>query len=189
MRHNKTTLGFTMVELLVVLGIFSVMTGVVLGKYRTYNTNALFANASEDIVLALRQAQVYGVGVKGSSGNFDVPYGVYFNTDATNKNGLKFFADLNNNKLFDATEDTGLTILAVKWANSISITSLLCDGFACGTTNGATVTFKRPNPDAFIANTTPQPTSKGLLTITLADSNTTKTATLKISSAGQISLQ
>lgn len=185
MRHNKTTLGFTMVELLVVLGIFSVMTGVVLGKYRTYNTNALFANASEDIVLALRQAQVYGVGVKGSSGNFDVPYGVYFNTGA---NSISLFGDGNSDRVFTTTEDTGLVNSGAVWNSSISIFSLSCGGAAC-LGNKASVTFKRPNPDAFISDTAGLGTSKSYLTIIVKDSNTSKTATVTITNAGQISLQ
>gem|GEM_PF-851141 len=183
------TRGFTLVEVLVSIGIFTVLTGVVLANYRGYNTNALFANASEDIVLALRQAQVYGVGTKRVGASFEVPYGVYLNTDALNRNGFKFFADINGNHLFDINEDAGLINNATKWGNSISVTSLLCDGIACGTTYGANVTFERPNPDAFIANATSQAVSKGLLTIILTDSNTGKTSTISITSAGQISLQ
>lgn len=192
--NNCTNSGFTLVELLIVLGVFAVLTAVILSNYRTYNTNAVFANASENIVLALRQAQVYGSGSKAGSGAcggmtvFDCSYGVYFVQGA---NGVKVFADTNNNRVYNSGEEIGLESTAVTWASTISITNLLCDGLSCST-GAASVTFRRPNPTAFIADVAPYATTTSAYTsisIAVTDANTGRTATTTITKAGQISIQ
>lgn len=187
---HSTQKGFTLVELLVALGIFMLMTGAVLSNYRGYNTNALFSNASEDIVLALRQAQVYGVGVKknitgicGGVSEFDCSYGVYFSQGA---NSIIIFADADGDRVYTPANDS--LVETILWENSISILGLSCDLFACVPTL-ANVTFKRPSPDAFIANASGQLVSYGALSVTLQDANTGKTTIVKITNAGQISLQ
>ena len=188
---TRASRGFTLVELMVTIGIFTMMTGVVLSKYGTFDTNAKFANVSEDIVLALRQAQVYGVGSKaysavcGTGSVFTCPYGVYFSTTG---NSAIVFADINTDRVFSAGEDAGLAGAAVNWGTSIVVDSLLCDGGPCAL-GAAYVTFNRPNPDAFIANAANQAVSYGVLSIALRDTITGKTATVTIRSSGQISLQ
>lgn len=173
--------GFTLVELLVTLGIFAVITGAVLANYRGYNTNALFANASEDIVLALRQAQVYGVGVKGTGTSFTTPYGVYFET--TNPNQIKIFADADSNGIYSAGDND---IEIIKWPSTIGIATsngLLCDSTSVVT--NLSVTFTRPNPDATIYTATGPCATDGKIAIT----NGIKNALVTITSTGQISLQ
>lgn len=194
---KKNSSGFTLVELLIVLGIFALLTGVVLGNYRTYDSNALFANASEDIVLALRQAQVYGAGAKENTAvcdggtKFECAYGVHFSTVSPASNGITVFADNNNNRVFDGG-DLVVAGTSVTWPTNISVTDLKCGGIDCSL-NVASATFRRPNPDAFIADVavanSSLPSPYNLLTITLTDSKAGKTAIVKITRAGQISIQ
>jgi len=195
---KKNSGGFTLVELLIVLGIFALLTGVVLGNYRTYDSNALFANASEDIVLALRQAQVYGAGAKENSvvctggTKFECSYGVYFSKVGTYANGITVFADNNSNRVYDIASDPIVTGTSVVWPANISVTDLKCGGTDCSL-DVASATFRRPNPDAFIADVavanSSLPSPYNLLTITLTDSKAAKTAIVKITRAGQISIQ
>lgn len=183
MNRTASQSGFTLVELLVSIAIFSVMTGIVLARYNTYNTNAPFANASEDVVLALRQAQVYGVGVKGcgAANPFDCGYGVYFSTAAPS--GFKIFADTNNNKTYDLGTDT--VVDTISWKGSIVVSSVKCGGGACAS-NVLNVTFKRPNPAAAITDSAG---GAGYSVGQIVISNGLKYSTTTISSAGQISLQ
>lgn len=180
--------GFTMVELLVTMAIFLVITGVVLANYKTYGNNAYFANASEDIVLALRQAQVYGVGAKGESGSFTSAYGAYFTTG----NQIKIFRDSNSDNKYT----TGEEIETITLKSPITISYLGCQVFItsspppCGGPQ-LSVTFKRPNPDAIIRDNT---VSTSLIVATIALSNGisgagAKTSTTTIMSSGQISLK
>lgn len=177
---TRASRGFTLVEVLVSLGIFAVLTGVVLSNYRGYNTNALFANASEDIVLALRQAQVYGVGVrKGTGGSFTTPYGVYFET--SNPNQIKIFEDVDSSDTYSVGDSD---IETIKWPSDIKIETggLLCNS---GSVANLAVTFTRPNPDASIYGNGILCATTGKISIT----NGIKNASVEITSAGQISLQ
>jgi type II secretory pathway pseudopilin PulG len=189
--------GFTLVELLIVIGVFVLLTGTVLSNYRNYDSNALFANASENVVLALRQAQVYGAGAKGNSSIctggttlFDCSYGVHFSTNATENNGITVFADLNSDRVFETNEDIGFQSLSVKWANTISITSLSCGSTLPCSSGVANITFRRPNPDAFIAESVVNPANSfDFITIGLTDSKSGRTAIVTVTKAGQISIQ
>lgn len=188
-RRKKGTLrGFTLVELLVSIAIFSVMTSVVLANYGNYNTNAKFANASEDVVLALRQAQVYGAGTKGATlcgiDSFSCSYGVYFKEGMSS---IVIFLDVNGDKIYTAVDNP--PVETIKWEDTISISQVLCGGFPCSL-GVSSVTFKRPDQDAFISENIPNPgISFDSSSIILLDSKTNKTAVVKITRAGQISLQ
>lgn len=173
--------GFTLVELLVTMGIFLVMTAAVLANYKSYGNNAYFANASEDIVLALRQAQVYGVGSKGEGGSFNSAYGVYF---VANSNQIIIFRDsVTVNNKYDAGEE----IETITWKSPISITEITCGVLAC--TAPISVTFKRPSPDAIILDGSAT-AARNFATITISNGLTpAKTSTVTINNAGQISLK
>lgn len=172
------------------------MLSVVLGNYKSFGTNAKFSSANEDVVLALREAQVYGASTKGYTGvcggmtPFDCRYGVHFTSASPNNNGFILFVDVNNNRIYDGG-DTVISPqangLSVVWGSNISITELSCGvGIRC--TNGdVSITFKRPNVDAYIADLA-NSSSYDISSIQLTDSNTSAIATVTISSAGQISL-
>ncbi len=70
--------GMTIVELLVAMVIFSIITGVVLFNYGDFNSSLTIQNLADDIALTIRRAQSYAIGVRGSSGSFDIGYGVHF---------------------------------------------------------------------------------------------------------------
>lgn len=188
---KEYTGGFTMLELLVTIAIYIMMISIVLASYRTFNTNAIFANASEDIILALRQAQVYGVGTKTNSitcgvqaSAFACPYGVHI--DMSDANGLTIFVDLNSDKVYTSGFDA--IVKKVTWVPVIAISSIQCGAVPCFG-NKINITFTRPTPDAFIAD------NGGVLnrvdsgTIVLRDANSGKISTVTITSAGQISIQ
>lgn len=191
MRNNTAQpKGFTLVELIITIGIFMVIVSAILPNYGNYNKRVQFANASEDVVLELRQAQVYGVGVKkgtsscGGLGVFDCSYGVFFSRDANN---IIMFADVDGNRVYEAGDEIVETI---QWKNSITISQLNCGLGLC--TNSASVTFHRPDPDAYIADIAPVDITSSpynRASIKLSDSATAETALIVITSAGQISIE
>ncbi len=198
MKHPARQSGFTMIELLVTMGIFMLLTGAVLANYKTYSTNAEFANASESIVLALRQAQVYGSSTKGntttcgSSGTtFECAYGVHILNGASE---VVIFVDVDGDAHYSTSDSL---IETITWNSLISFTSVKCGVTSCTGTPGVgayvDITFKRPSPDAIIADSVT--TISGPLTffdkaeIVLTDTNTAKTSTITVKSAGQISVQ
>lgn len=186
----RVSRGFTLIELIVVIAIFTVITSVVLAKYNTYNSSAPFANASEDIVLSLRQAQVYGVGVKRSAGgcvggNFECPYGVYFSNSSTERSDLIIFADANGNRVYDLGEE----VERISWKNTIQLGTICLDSICTFTKSN--ITFRRPDPSAFIndsISTVETSSVYDLATIALNNTVTGATSVVTISKAGQISI-
>jgi prepilin-type N-terminal cleavage/methylation domain-containing protein len=87
--------GFTMVEMLITLGIFSMLTAVVMFQYGNFNSQTILTNMAYEVALATRQAQVYALGVRGQAGNdnFENRYGVYFDNleDTVDEPGGKKF--------------------------------------------------------------------------------------------------
>lgn len=190
MKRRVQKRGFTLIELLIVFSIMGVITGVVLAKYRGYGTNANFSNSSESIVLTIRQAQVYGVGVRsntvvctGGVTNFDCGYGASFSLASPGT--MTLFADNNNNGVFDGGAEA---IQTVTWDPLTTITNLKCDsgaGLVACPGNTLNITFRRPNPSATIQDSGPTTYLAGSITV----SNGTKTTVITVTKAGQISLQ
>ncbi len=95
---KNNSIGFTLVELLVTLSIFTILTGVVLFNQSKFNSTILLTDLAYDTALTVRQAQMYGINIKefntgasGDTGNF-VPYGVHFATSSPKS--FILFADL-----------------------------------------------------------------------------------------------
>lgn len=76
--NNQKQKGMTLIELLVALVIFSIITGIVLFNYGDFNASLTMQNLADDIALTVRRAQSYAIGVRGRSGDFNIGYGVYF---------------------------------------------------------------------------------------------------------------
>ena len=92
--------GMTYVELIVVLSIFFIMSGVVLGNYGSFQKKIEIKNLANDIAQTILKAQKDSIaGLNGDS--FIAPskpsYGIYFDTsDDAAKAQFIYFADKNN---------------------------------------------------------------------------------------------
>jgi prepilin-type N-terminal cleavage/methylation domain-containing protein len=77
--------GFTLVELLVCIAIFVMMTALLIANYSNFNESTFLTNTAYDVALAIRQTQTYGVSVRSASGSdFSQIYGVDFVMNANN---------------------------------------------------------------------------------------------------------
>lgn len=184
MSMRNQSLGFTMVELAVTMAIFTLLISVVLANYRSFTGNADFANATESVALALREAQIYGVGSKQASvacgtpaSTFNCPYGASFKVG---QGQYVIFVDQNENRIYDSATDT--VVRTVVLPTGVTISGASCAVASCGT--GFDVTFKRPSPDALIGAT-----GEASAVLTLSRATTGKTSSIRISRAGQFSIQ
>jgi len=157
--RRKINTGFTLVELLVTISIFVILTGVVLFSQSKFNSTILLTNLAYDTALTIRQAQTYGINIKEFGTNQFVPYGVHFDISA-NKSFI-LFADTDSNNLFTGS-DLAHCVSAVGCVNRYNIKSgnsivalckgeVLAGGKICKTGDNIIkldVVFKRPNPDA-----------------------------------------
>lgn len=161
---------FTLVELLVSVGIFTMMTALVVVKYGNFNQSVLLTNLAYDVALTIRTAQTYGLSVKVSDPNaqtldFQSGYGVHFDTrsgvaDVDTVLGVKknqaivFFVDSNSNGIFD-NESERISTYAIKRGATVSglcvsVTSTCTipgSGISATTID---IIFKRPEPNAII---------------------------------------
>src|SRR6187551_3624134 len=93
----QTNRGMTFIELVVVIGIFATIAGVVLFNFTGFSTNISLNNLAQDIALRIKNAQSEAISGKFAAGFVSpiVPsYGVYFDTTtAAGMTGFKYFAD------------------------------------------------------------------------------------------------
>jgi hypothetical protein len=161
-------------EMLIVVALFTVITGAALMNHGRFGEGILATNLAYDIALSLREAQSYGLSVREAApgtGLFDVGYGVHFFDNTF----FVFFADRNSNRRYDGTSindvclaDTEcVKVYRLERGSSISsfcsavlATSVLeCRVFpprfendppTDTTISFLDISFKRPLPDAFM---------------------------------------
>lgn len=173
-RKEKTKLnsGVTLIELIVVVSIFSVVSSVLLFNYSDFSTNVSIRNLSQDIALNIRKAQTFATSVRGltTDGGRSYPaYGIVFSLESSagafepnSKNFISFVdvIPVGNqvpNKKYDnngicGTVTEGSECLEATTINSAdSIVSLETDVTGGPISSGTVaITFRRPSPDAII---------------------------------------
>jgi prepilin-type N-terminal cleavage/methylation domain-containing protein len=165
--------GFTLIELMVVLTIFIIVTTMVVFDYGSYRSEASIANLTSDISLSIRRAQSYAIGAQNLSSNFSYGYGVHFSTDPTVtpaqvKNGASsnkafvLFTDVSKNSKYDSAGTVVCNASSVTALNECSevLNITTTDQISALYTNQdfahplapkdmIDIMFLRPNPDAY----------------------------------------
>ncbi|MEI7688600.1 MAG: prepilin-type N-terminal cleavage/methylation domain-containing protein [Candidatus Nomurabacteria bacterium] len=81
--------GLTLVELIVVISIFMIITSVAIFNYGNFNSTVSLQNLTDDIALSIRKAQGFAIGARGVEEgvgpdkvfNFNNSYGMHFSVD------------------------------------------------------------------------------------------------------------
>lgn len=76
--------GMTLIELMVVIAIFTIITSITIFDYGSFNSGAAINNLGDDVALSIRKAQSYAIGTHQSDGDFQVGYGVHFTANVPN---------------------------------------------------------------------------------------------------------
>jgi prepilin-type N-terminal cleavage/methylation domain-containing protein len=206
-RKRSLAAGFSLIELLVVVAIFMIMTAVILYNQNKFSSDISISNVAYAVALQVRQAQVYGTLVRqsqsSSGATFDSAYGLRF-SDGDQGVEFAFFAD-DDNDLFYSAGDSIIGEYVLPEGNVITD---LC------TYKGATVrcfqssdddritfadiVFKRPEPRAIITDSSQEidedsgvPTLDSYrdeVQITITSSLGDRTRIVKVTSTGQISV-
>jgi Tfp pilus assembly protein FimT len=158
-QHSNLRQAFTLVELIVSVGIFAMMTALIVAKYGNFNQSVLLTNLAYDVALTIRTAQTYGLSVKNidpSTAEFSYAYGVYLSSvTSSNKNkDIIFFVDRNPNGKYDANRNPTelISTYAIKRG---AVIKGVCASAGCTpiTDSYIDITFKRPDPNAMISLT------------------------------------
>ena len=159
------TRGFTLIELVVTMGIMAVITAVTLANHSKFGGQVMLRNLAYEMALIVREAQTYGVSVrkidKASITNFDAGYGVYFNTN--DKTHYTMFTDTHaegggsggdgmyKTTLEQVTEYTIGRGYKLNKLYAINNSGTRLDADNCPTGNPSLdILFRRPEPDAII---------------------------------------
>lgn len=191
--------GFTLVELMVTVGIFIFMTALVVAKYGSFNDGTLLTSMAYDVALTLRSAQSYGLNVQGynSTNSFNYPYGIHFSSAAGNKQMI-FFADSNpTNGVYNSGTDGLITTYTLARGGDVKS---VCVGTGSGAlctspSNGIVdITFKRPDPNAIIVapGSSSCPTNAppcAYAEIKLENASKNSTRTIVVRGTGEIAVQ
>lgn len=183
--------GFTLLEMMVSIGIFAIITAVVIFNHGKFNSSINVTNLSYELALAIREAQVYGLAVKQEAGNDiseDYAYGVYFNIN--NPQTFYIFADKDSNQQFDPTggdlcDGTEECQERIEIRGDVEISNL-----ASNQTDPAeqlTILFLRPNPVAIIHDDGTE--QRSTATIELHSDRAEKSKLIMVELSGQISVQ
>lgn len=178
-KHHLYARGMTLVELIVVLSIFVIVSGLTMFEYQEFRSGASAQTLADDIALSIRKAQSFAIGVRNTNADFSAGFGVHFSVSqrddiplgGSNKNFI-LFADrgVEPNKSYDYDPsntacDINSAIEGHECVEVISITSaekvtgiyLYGSNDALGANeplqvdpNGSLdIVFLRPEPDAF----------------------------------------
>jgi prepilin-type N-terminal cleavage/methylation domain-containing protein len=177
--------GFSLVELLVVVAIFIIITAVVLFNQNRFSSDMSIQNLAHQVALAIRQAQVFGISVRGSSAgqtNFDIAHGVHFTTSPAS---FILFADNDNNGIY--TEfDSLVSTFNLQNGNTIQSVCVTGSNAKCiSDSETLSITFKRPNSEAMIKQTAGGPNYPGV-EIRVISALRDKTMTIVVNQTGQI---
>jgi len=191
--------GFTLIELMISVGIFGIMTALLIAKYGSFNQSVLFTNLAYDVALTIRTAQTYGLSVKGQPGlpsPFDFAYGVHFST--TDNKKIILFATpssgADSNNIYDGDgvkRDVKISEYTIKRGAYVSKLCMRKSNGTCHQENlvdpkDIDITFIRPDPSAKIC-ANPGSCKNFPLEITLESTDGNK-RTLIVQSNGQIAV-
>jgi prepilin-type N-terminal cleavage/methylation domain-containing protein len=189
LRTPRALPGFSMVELLMVVAIFSVISLIVLTNHSKFNSSVLLGSLAYNIGLSVREAQVYGLSVREYNSNFKVGYGIHF----ANPTSYFLFADVDADRRYDSGVDS---IVRMYTAGQGHTLSKYCgikvdgqrdcsDGSTSATISHLDVVFYRPDPDANISSNQFGAYSGAEITV---GSPSGETRTITIASTGQIAV-
>jgi prepilin-type N-terminal cleavage/methylation domain-containing protein len=157
--YNK---GMTYVELIVVLGIFAMLSAIAIFNYGDFQSNVDIKNLASDVALKVVEAQRASVsGALPQNGGYDKnwkpSYGVYFDTSLDNASFI-YFADLNQDNLFSDAEcalvGECIDKINIAKGNTIATLGIVYEGDdTVNCVDSLTISYKRPNSSAtLVAN-------------------------------------
>ncbi|MEK7586016.1 MAG: prepilin-type N-terminal cleavage/methylation domain-containing protein [Patescibacteria group bacterium] len=201
--------GMTLVELMVVLGIFMIVAGLTIFDYGKFRSTVSLQNLADDIALSVRRAQNYAIGVRSSQSSvFTNGYGIHFTTATSSSDVLSgtsksfiVFSDISLNRAYNYPAGNAscgsptagnecvdvLTITSADYISSICPNSVPAN---CASGSSYTdISFLRPDPDAYIYACTPTCNTYSSIDIIIKNSQSGSTKTITISNTGQISIK
>lgn len=157
MRHTIQK-GFTLVEMITVLAIFGIISSIVIFNYGKFQSDTILTNMAYEVALSIREAQVYGVSARtttGASADFKTPYGIYFAKDSKEYILFSDGESSANDSKFSGTScvssggDTCVTPYTLQ--RNVIVGDIKVKSASCESKTSASILFERPNPEPIIS--------------------------------------
>lgn len=184
--------GFSLIELLVVVGIFSLLSIVTISSNAAFGERITLETLAYDVALSVRQAQVYGIAVQrfGTGGDFNRGYGMHFDVSSGPASAsYQLFADT---LAGNGTYDDGELVQETTIRGGYRIIDLCVRAHGASsedcTISELNILFKRPEPDAYIRTEDPEASTYELGRIRV-ESPRGNRADIVVELSGQISVQ
>ncbi len=186
---NSPHSGFSLIELMITIAIVTIVTGLVMVRYATFNNVIILKSQAYEMALDIREAQSLGVSVAGRAGDFRSAYGIYI--DLTSRNTYKLFQDAHHSGTmyrYDTGEAVGMKHTIDSRFTILQICTTVFGNRTCDASDGAyaSIAFKRPDFDAIIStNTVSNPDQIDIIIAVKNNHSIYRTVTVYVS--GQIS--
>jgi type II secretory pathway pseudopilin PulG len=152
-KQQTSHLAFTLIEIIVVIGIFVGLMSAAVVNYRSGNRQSQLRLTAQSLATNIRLAQSYAVGSKdfvdlsGSDHISQAPVGGWgINLNKNNPGYYQIVVDLNDDHLFDSTNDK--VFRKINLPETIIIDDIIDSN--TGTVSSGTIFFKPPEPETFI---------------------------------------
>jgi len=193
---------FTLVELIVVIGIFAVIMAVAMYNQSALNSSILINNFAYEIALNIREAQAYGIGVRAQGDNVTVDsfkgaFAIYSTTQEPNLQIL--YQDINDDHAYQV--DESFLRLQLPKANGSRITAICvnhsfvsngpCTTASPTSDTELSISFKRPNPEASFSSSDGGPVSvkSGPAVIVVNNASGKNCKAVVVETTGQIHIE
>lgn len=150
-RMVKKDDGFTLIEMILVIAIFGIMTAIVVFNYSDFSNQVVLTNMAYEVALTAREAQVYGIAstrreTKAAFDNNDTNIGLNFNINNVDDKTQSYilYEDKDGDGGFDQNEIIGEPYTLQR---NIYITALDVGNNCNVSDEEVNVIFDRPNPE------------------------------------------
>jgi len=188
--HPQSVAGFSLVELMISIGIMVLVISVVTTSQGAFNGAVLLRGQAYEAALKIREVQLSAVGSVTGGATVRTVYGVHFDSSAATDNQYKIFKDANSNGFYNSGEEYGQQGFL---DSRFEIRAIRAIGDSIPATSGLSVVFVRPNFDARFFSSSGEVFASSV-EIDVANRDSTGAGpgdvrTVEVTSAGQISVQ
>ncbi|MBI4136238.1 MAG: hypothetical protein HY481_01670 [Candidatus Vogelbacteria bacterium] len=184
-RRARLLTGLTLIEMLVVITIFLIMTAVVMANFPAFRDRTGLQLIAQEIATTIRQAQVYGIGTRAAGGAFK-SHGLYFDLTASDgKKSFILYADVNSpSGVGGGDVNSPVEKFAIRGAAEIeSLQGCAADPCTPVALTSLDILFQRFYPEATFIGLAPAPS---YVRIVLKSTRTNDQKWVEVWSTGQI---
>lgn len=179
---SRKNTGFGLIELMVSIGIMTLVAAIILAKQSAFNGAVLLQSQAYKIALTAREVQTNAVSASVLAGTSRQMLGLYF--DTSRNTTYRIFKDAQGNGSYDVSEEYGQQ-------NSLDSRFEIKDIRVGGVSqNNVAVMFERPNFDAkFYVGTIQVSASQVEIDLGTKDTSSAGIKTVIITATGQVTVQ